>query len=188
MRIGIDIDDVITNTSESMKEYINKYDTEGEINSHIEEVMRGEMPTPAIKKFFENNSLKIFQNAKIKENASEVTKQLIENGNEIYLITSRGEIRFKGSEKFTLEYLKLNNIKYTKILFNSFEKSKICKENKIDLMVDDSVKYCMEIEKENIKSILFTSEVNKNVKTSTKRVNDWLELEKEINCIGDKNL
>lgn len=188
MRIGIDIDDVITNTSEAMQEYINKYDTKGEINSHIEEVMRGDMPTPAIKKFFEDNGYKIFQKTKIKENVSEVTKRLIENENEIYIITSRGEIRFKNSEKLTLEFLKLNNIKYTKILFNSFEKAKICKENNIDVMIDDSVKYCIEIEKEDIKSILFTSNVNKNIKTQIKRVNNWLELEKEINCIGDKNI
>jgi len=65
MRIGIDIDDVITDTSLSMKEYIVKYDKNGEITSHIEEVMRGEMPTPLIKKFFEDNCVNIFKNAKM---------------------------------------------------------------------------------------------------------------------------
>lgn len=41
MRIGIDIDDVMTNTSEAMREYIEKYDKNGEISDHMEEVMRG---------------------------------------------------------------------------------------------------------------------------------------------------
>jgi len=186
MRIGIDIDDVITDTSLSMKEYIVKYDKNGEITSHIEEVMRGEMPTPLIKKFFEDNCVNIFKNAKTKENASKVIEKLLNDGNEVFIITSRGEEKFKGSSDVTIEYLKTNNIKYTKILFNSFEKAQICRDNDIDIMIDDSEKYCSEIEKENIKSILFTSEVNKNISTSVERVDNWLQLQEKINIIENK--
>lgn len=179
MQIGIDIDDVITNTSLSMKDYIIKYDTNGEIIKHIEEVMRGEMPTPSIRKFFDEHNVEIFSNAAQKENANTVINKLLEN-NEIFLITSRGEEKYIGSEAVTLNYLKEHNINYTKILFNSFNKAKICKDNGIDIMIDDSVKYCEEIQKENIKSILFTSEVNKNIKTTVARVSNWLELEEKI--------
>lgn len=187
MRIGIDIDDVITDTSLAMKEYISRYDKCEDIYNHIEEVMRGEMPTANIKKFFADNSIKIFSNAKTKENVSEVMHRLLDNGNEIFIITSRGEIKFKGSEKITIEYFKENDIKYTKILFNSFEKAKVCKDNDIDLMVDDSAKYCMEIKEKNMKSILFTSDVNKTIDVSVQRVNNWLELENEINEIINMN-
>ena len=72
MRIGIDIDDVITDTSLSMKKYIDKYDDNSDIHNYIEEVMRGEMPTEEIKEFFKENSINIFKNAKVKINASEV--------------------------------------------------------------------------------------------------------------------
>ena len=96
---------------------------------------------------------------------------------------SRGEIKFKGSEQVTLQYLKSHNINYTKILFNSFEKSTICKDYNIDVMIDDSIKYCLEIEKENMKSILFTSVVNKSSNTTVKRVNNWKELKNEIDII-----
>lgn len=183
MRIGIDIDDVITDTSLTMREYINKYDKSGEITEHIEAVMRGEMPTLNIKKFFEENCIKIFSDAKVKQNASEVTQRLLDSGNEIFIITSRGETKFKGSQKVTLEYLRAHDIKFTQILFNSFEKDKICEENNIDVMVDDSSKYCMEIAKKNIKSILFTSEVNKSINVDVPRVSNWLELEEKINQI-----
>lgn len=183
MKIGIDIDDVITDTSLSMKDYIIKYDTNGEIVKHIEEVMRGEMPTPSIKQFFDDHNVEIFGNAKQKENANMVINRLLLN-NEIFLITSRGEEKYIGSETVTLNYLKSHNINYTKIIFNSFNKAKICKENRIDIMVDDSVKYCEEIRKENIKSIVFTSEVNKNINTNIERVSNWLELEEKINRYG----
>lgn len=123
------------------------------------------------------------KDAKIKEDASEVIQQLLNDGNEIFIITARGEIKFKGSEQVTLQYLKSHNINYTKILFNSFEKSTICKDYNIDLMIDDSIKYCLEIEKENMKSILFTSVVNKSSNTTVKRVNNWKELKNEIDII-----
>ena len=180
MRRGIDIDDVITNTSEAMKDYIMKYDKNGDISNHMEDVMRGDMTNPIIKKFFEENSAKIFTDAKMKENANEVIQRWIDNGNEIVIITTRGEIRFKGSTEITQNYFKLNNIPYTEILFNSFDKAEVCKKNNIDLMIDDSEKYCREVEKENIKSILFTSEINRNINTTIERVNNWLQLEQKV--------
>lgn len=181
MRIGIDIDDVITDTSLTMKDYIEKYDKNGEILEHVEEVIRGDMPTPGIKKFFADNSIKIFGSVKLKIDVSRVTKNFLNAGHEIFLITTRGDVKFKGSEKLTIEYLKNNDVSYTKILFNSFDKAKVCRENHIDIMVDDSVKYCKEISNENIKSVLFTSEINKLVDVDIQRVNSWRELEKIIN-------
>lgn len=183
MRIGIDIDDVITDSSGSMKEYVEKYDTTGEIMENIEDVMRGDANTPIIEKFFCDHFLEVAQNAKVKENASDIIKKLIQNGHEIFLVTARGEKRkiFKGAEKLTLEYLKSNDIPYSKILFNCIDKATICKENGIDLLIDDSIKHCEEVRKQNIKSILFTSVVNKSLPTTVERVDNWLELEKRIN-------
>lgn len=183
MRIGIDIDDVITDTSIEMKDYIMQYDENGELSNYMEDVMRGDMTNPTIKKFFAENSTKIFSNAKMKDNANEVIRRWLKAGNEIFIITSRGEIKFKDSTKITTEYLKLHDIQYTKILFNSFEKAKICKDNNIDIMIDDSEKYCKEIAQEGIKSILFTSEVNKKINTTIERADSWLELEQKVKKI-----
>ena len=79
--------------------------------------------------------------------------------------------------------MKSNKINYTRIIFNSFDKAKICKENNIDVMIDDSVRYCIEIEKENIKSILYTSIVNKSINVKIPRVNNWFELKKMVDVI-----
>lgn len=177
MRIGIDIDDVITDTSLAMQEYIEKYDTEGEVKKYMVEVMRGEIPTPGIRKFLEENGIKFFQKTQIKPDAVRVINKLIEKGNEVFLITSRGEERFPGTESYTLEFLRKNHIGYTGIFFNSHDKARICKENNIDVMVDDSAKFCVEIQNANMKSILFTSEVNKAIQVDIPRVNNWLELE-----------
>lgn len=179
MRLGIDIDDVLVDTSKLMGEYINKIKDNEDIKNHIEEIMRGEIPDNIISKFINSNIANILDNVQIKPHAKEVLEKLEQN-NEIIFVTSRGDEKFKGTENITLNYLKRNNIKYNGIIFNAYDKAKVCKENNIDVLVDDSVKLCEEAKKAGIKSIVFTSIVNKNKQTSVKRVDNWLELEKII--------
>ena len=104
MKIGFDIDDVITDTSSSMKDYVMKYDENGELKANMEDIMRGDASTPFIEKFFVDHFLSIAKSAKVKEHAYEVIQDLFENGNEIYLITARGEERkiFYVAEALTL--------------------------------------------------------------------------------------
>ena len=181
MRIGIDIDDVITDTSSSIRKYIENFKNNEDLYEHIEAVMRGEMPTENIKRFYKENSFGIFKDAKLKENASETIQELVNDGNEIYLITARtNEKFFDGIEQLTIDILKENNIPYAQIIFNSYDKAKICKDNNIDIMIDDSIQHCENVAKENIKTIVFTSMVNEKIKTSITRANNWIELKKEI--------
>lgn len=180
MKIAVDIDDVIVDTSASMRDFITQYDKTGEVSKYLVEIMRGEIPTPNIREFLNSHMLEIIKNAKVKENAREVIAELRENGNKIFLVTSRGEKRYKGSKNFTLKYLKENGIQYDEIFFDIVEKAKECKRNGIEILVDDSVKYCEECIKIGLKGIIFTSEVNKSIKTSIDRVNNWLELQQFV--------
>lgn len=181
MRIGIDIDDVLTDTSPKVKEYLYKYEKSGDGIKYISEVMRGEMPTENIKRFFDQYVEEIYQKISIKSDAAEVLQRLSQSGHEIIFITARGEQRFKGSEKTTINFFKEFNIQYKEIIFNSFEKQVDCKKNNIDIMIDDSVKNCELVDREGIKSILYTSDVNKDDKTNVERVENWVELENIIN-------
>lgn len=187
MRIGIDIDDVITNTSKVIEEYIGKQKNCKQLKEHMVEIMKGVPANPEVVQFGLENYIKIFQEVKPKENASRVMQRLIEKGNEVYLITARGENLdfFKGSEKVTIDFLKDNHIHYTKIIFNATNKAQLCKDNHINLMIDDSVSHCEEVRNVGIKSIVFTSEVNKEIATTVERVSDWLELEKRINSMEE---
>lgn len=180
MRIGVDIDDVLTNTSEKIKEYLYKYEKSGDGIKYIVEVMRGEIPTENIKKFFDRYINEICKNVTVKEEAENVIKELLKYGHEIIFITSRGEKRFKGTEKTTLEYLKAHNIEYTDIIFNSFEKQIDCQKNNIDIMIDDSVKNCELVRKNGIKAILYTSGINKTISTDIERVESWTEIKNKM--------
>lgn len=179
MKLGIDIDDVLVDTSKLMLDYIKSINNNEDILNHMEEIMRGEIPDNIVSKFINSNIANILDNVQLKPNAKKVLEKL-EKNNEIVFITSRGDKKFKGTEEITLNYLKKNNIAYKKIIFNAYNKAKICKENNIDILIDDSVKLCEEAQKEGTKTILFTSIVNKNKQTNIKRVNNWLELEKII--------
>ena len=76
MRIGIDIDDVITNTSELVRIYVEKNDNNGDLKNYMEDIMKANMVTPKIEKFFEENAYNIFRDVNIKENAVEIIKKL----------------------------------------------------------------------------------------------------------------
>ena len=63
------------------------------------------------------------------------------------------------------------------------DEAKVCMENEIDVMVDDSIKHCEAVENVGIKAFLFNSLVNIGKKTTVKRINTWKKLEKEIENI-----
>lgn len=188
MKIGIDIDDVITNTSETIEEYVVQNNNSKKLREHMKEIMKGNPSDPEVIEFCMETYLKVFQKVKLKENAKEVIQSLLDKGNEIYLITARGENLefFRGSEKVTKEFLEDNNIKYTRIIFNAVNKAQLCVDNKIDLMIDDSIEHCEDVKNVGIDSIVFTSKVNKNVHTTVERVNNWLELEARLNEMSRK--
>ena len=181
MKIGIDIDDVLTDTSKVIVEFFKKYETSGDGMKHIVEIMKGELPTENIKKFYNLYINQMLREANLKDKyAAEVINRLFSEGNQIYFITARSEEKFKGSEQITIETLRDNNIKYSKIIFNASEKAKICSRNNIDFFVDDSVRNCEEVSKMGIETVVFTTKINENIKTNIARVSSWRELENRI--------
>ncbi len=182
MRIGIDIDDVVTNTSEIIEEFIKADSNSQKLQKHIKSIMKGNPSDSEVVLFCKRIYLEAFKKAKPKDNVSKVIKNLLNKGYEIFFITARGENLefFRGSEKVTEEFLERNGIEYTKILFNATDKAKLCLDNKVDLMIDDSVEHCEDARMVGIKSIVFTSKVNKNIFTTIERVDNWLELEEKI--------
>ncbi len=183
MVIGIDIDDVITNSSDTIEKYVLEDKNSENLKKHMVPIMKGNPTDPEVLEFCKKTYLKVFKETTIKENAREVIQRLLDKGNEIILLTARGDSYkwFIGSEEITINYLKQNNIPYTKLIFNAMNKEQACIDNKIDVMIDDSVEQCERIHDIGIKSIVFTSNVNKGIITSIDRVNDWKELENKLN-------
>lgn len=124
MKIGIDIDDTITDTRSCVFEYKRL----AYPDRNHEEML----PSDLFLEFMTKYELEIHKNAKLKENVVESIQKL-HNNNEIIIITSRG-IK---SENITKEYLSKNNIPYDEIYFNVNEKGKLAKKLGIDIFIDD---------------------------------------------------
>lgn len=185
LRIGIDIDDTLTNTSELLTEYAHKYDSDytsdNYIINNVPKIVRGIFDEPLLVKFFTDHAQELGRNVTVKEGAKEVIDKLINDGHEIIFITARSDTYFTNAEEFNKEYLTKNNINYHKLICAKSYKTQICKEEKIDIMFDDAVDTCESMQKENIKGVVFTSQINKDRQTSCDRVSSWKELYDYIN-------
>ncbi len=178
MKIGIDIDDTITNSSIVVKEYAYKYDNDynNRLVPNIDSIMRGFLEDEYVQKFYDEHSKDIGNAIEVKENAKEVIDKLRSEGNQVYIITARSNKFYGDAYAFTEGYLKRHNVNFDKLVTSQTYKLEYCKNEGIDLMIDDAIDTVESINKEGINSILFTSEINKDKETNVRRVNNWLEL------------
>lgn len=184
MILGIDIDDVVTESSLSMVAHAKIHETEicgkGDILDHLPEVMRGEFPTPEVKVYLNRFMADIMDAAVVKEHAVEVLWNLKKKGHTLIYITARGENKYPGSTEVTENLLKEKNLPCDGMVYNSYDKLQDCIDNGVELMIDDSVKNCTDIAKGGIKTLLFTSIVNEDAETDLPRVATWPELEQYV--------
>ena len=183
MTIGVDIDDTITNSSELIIKYVKKFfNTDNP--TLISNVMHLTQIEDKLLEFYEKYLYELMNTYTIKENAKEVIDRLRAKGHKIIIITARGYTIRNGIIDITKNYLKEHGINYDKIIFQARSKVNACKENNIDLMIDDSVEVVTELKKEGINAILFTSFNNKDIDVDFARVNSWLEIEEYIDKLN----
>ena len=185
MKIGIDIDNVISNFNEALLEEYLKHDKElrntGIVNDNAQYIRKGMFDWTEDEEisFYKNNIEKIVKKLMVKDKAKEYIDKLRNYGNEIYIITGRDNGEYSNPYDMTIEWLKKYDIKYDElILTNAYkhqEKADVCIEKNIDIMIDDSTNVCLKCFEAGIKSLLYSTEYNKNEKRFTK-VNNWNDI------------
>lgn len=112
MRIGVDIDNVISNFDEELlKEYI-KHDKElrstGIINTNADYIRRGmfDWTEDEEKTFYKENIERIAKNLNIIDGAREYIDKLKQDGHKIYIITGRDNGDYSDPYTMTKEWLK----------------------------------------------------------------------------------
>ncbi len=168
MRIGIDIDNTIVDTRKSVFKYKRKSKFKDRKGYYYF------WPEKDKEEFLDTYVEEIHKNAEVKDYAKEAIDALKEMGHEIILITYRDNIRSNESNSNTKNYLKEHHIFYDEIIFGAFNKGKVCKENHIDLLIDDSLENIESAAKENIKVLVYPMLYNK--KTKYPRVGNWKEV------------
>ena len=135
MNIGIDVDDTISNSFETIFADSQKFDIElgnsgepkqyGKISDHNQiETLYSHWTNEQIELFWKKYFIKVLTVARPKDCVAEVLKNLKEEGNNIIIITSRYE-ELEGSteiEDYTRKWLDKNGIVYDKLVLGANDK------------------------------------------------------------------
>ena len=173
MRIGIDIDGVITDIERFMIDYGVKFCIENNLTYNVktenykDKKMLG-ISAENAQKFWETYLKDYVVNYKPRDFVSEIIKKLKEEGNEIYIITARNEEGLVGKDyghmrDIVKEWFEKNDIYYDKIVYTEGSKVPYVIGNYVDIMIEDDPKNIKEISKK-VPTICFHSEYNAKVK------------------------
>lgn len=171
MRIGIDIDNVISNFNETLlNEYIEHDKTlrnTGIIdnNAYIRKMF--DWSEEEENTFYKDNIEKIAKKLNIIDGAKEYIDKIKSEGNSIYIITGRDNGEYSDPIGMTKEWLAKFDVYYDELLFtNAYEKkgkAEICLKNKIDIMIDDSISMCTNCISSGIKTFIMDTEYNRRI-------------------------
>lgn len=197
MRIGVDIDGVITDVERFSVDYFSKYCVENNIEYNIKTSDYDVAETFNITKeqadaFWEEYLDFYAEYEKPRAFVSEVLKRLKEDGHEIYIITARWKTNQEDEtgekmRKTVIDWLVKNNIFYDKLIFSKASKEKKLqevKDTRIDIMVEDSPRNIIEISK-IVPVICFDTNYNRNcLGENIMRCYSWYDVYKKINNLN----
>ena len=196
MRIGIDIDGVLTDIEQwqldyGSKFYFEKYGKEIQNNEGYETTEIFKVDSKLDDEFWTEYFKDYSINVDVRKLASEVIKKLKQDGNEVYIITARGSflshsarvMSIEENRNIVLDWLKRNEIEYDDIIFSPEDKLSICLENNIDVMIEDKVDNINKISTK-IPVICFHAGYNKNcIGNNIMRCYSWYDIYSKINSI-----
>ena len=185
MNIGIDVDNVISNFNDGLLEEYLAHDKElrgsGIIDKSGVYIRNGmfDWSHDEELKFYKENIEKIAKKLGLIEGAKEYINKLHEDGHFICIITGRDNGEYKNPYNMTKTWLDKHDIYYDKLIltnaYDKHEKSLKCKNNNIDIMIDDSVHICEDCFNSGIEVLLMDNPYNRYEK-NLKRISGWKQI------------
>lgn len=192
MKIGIDIDGVLCNLNGYVQKYFKKYLEKNNIPYKFDKYKELFYQQFNVEQKYELDFWKeyIFHYAKHTvrlNNASLITNKLHNDGHKLIIITSRqysshDNEEGKAMREIVTKWLAKNKIYYDEIYYSNetVGKKALVINNKIDVMIDDSLRNINEIS-ENIPVFVFKNSANRKAKGKNKiMVNGWKDIYKII--------
>lgn len=191
MRIGIDIDDTISDTYEVSFAYAQMYTINelkrdakiqnSSISHHFYLKDMHHWDNDEEMNFWHEHYGEIIKQVNPFTFAVDTIKKLKEEGNEIIIITARWPEENADISGITLEWLKRNHIEYDDIILNVNDKAKVALDKKIDLFIDDSFQNCVDVANAGIKTYMMESRTNKGLNhEKVSRVYSWPDIYNRI--------
>ncbi|MDX1279335.1 5' nucleotidase, NT5C type, partial [Oceanihabitans sediminis] len=157
MKVGLDIDDVICNLCVDMIPKMNKrFGTNLDYrNLPTYNVEQLGIPLQDFYKFVKNECDSYVTSPPMR-GASEITKRLIDDGHEVYLITARSNLFSRNMVDVTRSWLAVHNISYTDVVFDAHKKKgEIAKSLGIKAFLDDRPEELEDMVKHGVNAYLF---------------------------------
>lgn len=194
MKIGIDIDGVILNFEGELRVQAELNDVINlKRNSIVDEKetffqAKYNWSEEEINDFITNNFLKLSKECNFMPGAVEVINLLKKEGHELIIISSRGGL-IKEMKDIAEQRLEEKGLKFDKYYFVAKDKAKICKEENIDIMIDDYYKTCKSLVDNEIKTLYFREYPNYELEENEYliEVHNWGEIYRYIHEIGGNN-
>ena len=187
MKIGIDLDGVVIDSETTFRTYEEIFDIDvlkgnNLINKEEPKFQsRYNWTNEQEKEFIERYFLTVSKESNLMSGFIGIFNLLKEQGHEFVVITARGSF-VKEMKDDAIRLLEENNIKFDKYYWNVEDKLEICKNEKVDIMIDDDWKIIKRLADNEVKTLYFrdtnlmTLEENKYIK----EVNNWGEIYRHI--------
>lgn len=179
MRIGIDVDDTTTDSwSMLLPRYVKVFNIPMDVLKTRTPYYYCLEDRVSIEEYYDkvkDINKEVISIVPLRKDADKYINKLMDDGNEIVFITSRGFNENYDPYGMTAEYMKKHNIRYTKLVINAKDKSKVALEEDIDLFIDDSLKHADMVSEKGIPVLLFETDYNKNDKLY-RHVKSWKEI------------
>lgn len=167
MNIAIDIDDTLTESFDYFQPFVAEY-----FGVDVEELRRRNISYSNLPDEWKSDELgfcktyydRVVADTPFKPDAAWGVDELRKAGHKIIIITGRTTAFYTDPYKTTAEELANGGIIYDKLIC-TLDKGSACLEEKIDILIDDLPANCDAATKLGIKTVLFQSKANKDIKT-----------------------
>ena len=183
-KIGIDIDEVVTQTITSLLKYINNkrgtnYSFDKVTNYSLWKTEIHNSKEESIKEFEEFQFSENFDNLPLIEFAKESLEKLKKSYELIFITARPSTTSYKTSSFFKNLFPEDDfEIIYSGGIYGGKTKGEICKELGIDFFIEDNMDYALGSAKKGIKTFLFDKPWNRNYEKHENivKVNNWNEI------------
>ena len=187
MKIGIDLDGVVIDSETTFRTYEEIFDIDVLKGNHLinkEEPKfqaRYNWTNEQEKEFIEKYFLIVSKESNLMSGFIGIYKLLKEQGHEFVVITARGGF-VKEMKDDAIRLLEENNIKFDKYYWNVDDKLEICKNEKVDIMIDDDWKIIKRLAENEVKTLYFrdTNLMKMEENQYIEEVNNWGEIYRYI--------
>lgn len=191
MKIGIDVDGTLIDYYDKLCcqaelfDFLEKNNNQGKEDAYWVQD-RHMWSKETWDEFCDKYLLKLTEESNLMPGAKEVLDLLVEAGHEIILVSARG---IEYDEMITLVEHKIqeHNLKIYKYYWKATDKLKICKDENIDVMIDDDPRICENISNNGISTLYLRNIYGKKLPESKylTEVHNWGNVYRSLKKIND---